>query len=774
MKNIFNKFSFILIAAAISVVAAAAVMPIKDSEAAILDAFNPENIIDDSVFTDNKSMSAADIQSFLNSKNSVCLKNLQVLGLYDDNQDGLGDEPYGKGKKIKVSAATLIKQASDLYDISPRVILVTLQKEQGLITRTDCPKWRYNTALGYGCPDSAPCDDSAYGFTRQIDYGVWHFQGFYNDTFPVPPTVPGSKFIAYNPEPSCGGKTINIRNKATAALYSYTPYQPNKAALAAGLGEVTCGAYGNRNFFYYFTSWFGTTRGTPFFKLPGSSRTYIEGANNSFYYVPHPDLLRDYGYGRKFTYIRTVPSSYTNGMTNNGSLGYMARFEGDEVYFINQSRKSHAQSREIIQHYGLTLGNEALLPAYIGDQLASRSPVSDILALSDGAEVYYIQSGSKHHITSPTALKTMGDPIYSSRPKTFMSSRFASSIPETSPIMLNGTYIKYSDSPKYGLWDGAKIYEFSADTYAATSRPAVITKPQAVFSSLGKDSTSISRAVKSSNGDTYIIGNNTKYLVNPTHLANFGALASQAKLVPDAFLGAINKTSKAHPAFRVDNGADVYFISDGKYRHATSRGVLNELGFPIETALNLDRSTASLFQKVDSKLYQSAQLYRIEKNSRVDITNAIDKSIYVPSRSVLKEYGLSLDQTISVQSGDVSSIQAAGTLGSYVKDSSGQIWLVTLNQKLKVSPTLAGAANLNLATGDVLLVSTTFLNRIAGSSNATPVMRVAGNDRVYKIENGKKRWVTSRSALEAKGYSMDDVISVSSYYLGSIPNGSNI
>src|SRR5690606_10566471 len=169
-----------------------------------------------------------------------------------------GDEPYGKGKNVKVSAATLIKQAADLYDINPKVILVTLQKEQGLITRPDCPDWRYNTALGYGCPDHQPCDNTAYGFTRQIDYGVWHFKGFFNDTYPVPPTVPGKKFIAYSPDSSCGGKTITIRNRATAALYSYSPYQPNKAALAAGLGEATCGAYGNRNFFYYYTKWFGS------------------------------------------------------------------------------------------------------------------------------------------------------------------------------------------------------------------------------------------------------------------------------------------------------------------------------------------------------------------------------------------------------------------------------------------------------------------------------------------------------------------------------------
>ncbi len=774
MKNIFNKLSLFILVATVSTIGAATLIPVSNSNAAILDAFNPENIIDDSVFTDNKSMSAADIQNFLNSKNSVCLKNLQVLGLYDDNRDGLGDEPYGKGKNIKVSAATLIKQAADLYDISPKVIMVTLQKEQGLITRTDCPQWRYNTALGYGCPDSAPCDDSAYGFTRQVDYGVWHFKGFFNDTYPVPPTVPGSKFIAYNPDGSCGGKTINIRNRATAALYSYTPYQPNKAALAAGLGEATCGAYGNRNFFYYFTSWFGTTRGTPFFKPAGSNRIYIEGANNSYYYVPHPEVLRDYGYGRKFTYIRNVPSSYTNGMSDGGTLGYMARFEGDEVYFINQSKKAHAQSREMVQNYGLTLGSEALLPSYVGDQLGSVGAVNDVLYLSNSPEVYYIQAGEKHHITSPTALRTIGDPVYSSRAKTVMSSRFASTIPEATPIMLPGTFIKYTDNPSYGVWDGIKLYEFNGDTYNETSRPGLLSKPQAVFADLQKDTSSISRAVKSSSGKTYLISNNKKLRIDPAHLANFGQLALQANAVPESFLEAVSETGVAYPTFRINNGADVYYINDGKYRHATSRGVLNELGFPIELAINFDKSTADLFQKLDNKLYRSGQLYRVGNNSRVDITTSIDKSTHVPSRAILQEYGLSLDQALSLSISSVSSQVSTDSLGYYIKNSSGQVWLVTLGKKLKISAELSDASGLNLVNDDVLLVSTAFIDSVPGSSSATPVMRIEGEDPVYKIENGKKRWVTSRSTLEATGYSMSDVVSVSNRYLNTIPDGDSL
>ena len=52
-----------------------------------------------------------------------------------------------------------------------------------------------------------------------------------------------------------------LANAATAALYYYTPYQPNAAALANlyGTGD-SCSAYGNRNFWRLYRDWFGDPR----------------------------------------------------------------------------------------------------------------------------------------------------------------------------------------------------------------------------------------------------------------------------------------------------------------------------------------------------------------------------------------------------------------------------------------------------------------------------------------------------------------------------------
>ena len=116
--------------------------------------FSATRIIDDIVFTNKSAMSEADVQNFLNSKNSVCLKNYQT-------PEPLGNNTYG----ANVSAARAIWQAGQLYNINPQVLLVTLQREQASTTRTECPDWRYKTVMGYGCRATSPCEEQCFGLS---------------------------------------------------------------------------------------------------------------------------------------------------------------------------------------------------------------------------------------------------------------------------------------------------------------------------------------------------------------------------------------------------------------------------------------------------------------------------------------------------------------------------------------------------------------------------------------------------------------------------------
>jgi len=169
-----------------------------------------------------------------------------------------------------LSAAQIIYNTAQTYHINPQVILTTLQKEQGLIT-DDWP-WtnEYSAAMGYACPDDGTgCHSKYAGFFTQVDAAAWQFRHDLNS----PSTgnyIPGqNNYIGYYP--CSNGTTVYIQNAATAVLYNYTPYQPdptviqytNPTGSSNGPGAAPssdgCATYGNRNFWWYFNTWFGST-----------------------------------------------------------------------------------------------------------------------------------------------------------------------------------------------------------------------------------------------------------------------------------------------------------------------------------------------------------------------------------------------------------------------------------------------------------------------------------------------------------------------------------
>jgi len=232
--------------------------------------FTPGNIISDAVFTNKSTMTEAQIQSFFNSKVSRCLggrdeNNEPIVCLKDFRMNTVTRpaDAYCSGYSgaANESAARIIYRVSQACNINPQVLIVMLQKEQGLITHVWPSAWRYRIALGQGCPDTAPCDPNYIGFFHQI-YGAARQMQIYMEGKWFQWYAPGKTWnILYNPKASCGSAPVYVANKATSALYYYTPYQPNAAALRAGYGEGnSCSAYGNRNFYNYFTDWFGSTQ----------------------------------------------------------------------------------------------------------------------------------------------------------------------------------------------------------------------------------------------------------------------------------------------------------------------------------------------------------------------------------------------------------------------------------------------------------------------------------------------------------------------------------
>ncbi|WP_324011926.1 hypothetical protein [Microbacterium sp. JZ37] len=235
-------------------------------DAATLAGFNAGNLISDAKMYTSGTMSAAQIQSFLNGKVPNCHPDYTCLKEFAQRTTTKQANAYCAGTyqgASRESAANIISKVSRACGVSEKVLLVMLQKEQGLVTHTWPSDWRYDIAMGYACPDGAACDERYFGFQNQVYMAAYQLQRYAKDPYFNWYPVGKTSQVRWHPNASCGSGPVQIANKATAALYYYTPYQPNAASLAAGYGASSdpCASYGNRNFYNYYTDWFGPTGG---------------------------------------------------------------------------------------------------------------------------------------------------------------------------------------------------------------------------------------------------------------------------------------------------------------------------------------------------------------------------------------------------------------------------------------------------------------------------------------------------------------------------------
>ncbi|MFA5021966.1 MAG: hypothetical protein WC508_02735 [Patescibacteria group bacterium] len=161
--------------------------------------FNPHFIISDEDVTDYDCMSINDIQNFLELKGSFL-----ASGYYLDYQN--------TSKK----ASEIIWQAAQESQISPKLILATLQKEQSLITDPSPSQNQLDKAMGYRCPDSSACNPRALGFGKQVDGAAWQFRQYFDSPFNWNFQI-GQSY-------SIDNYLIAPVNQATASLYNYTPH----------------------------------------------------------------------------------------------------------------------------------------------------------------------------------------------------------------------------------------------------------------------------------------------------------------------------------------------------------------------------------------------------------------------------------------------------------------------------------------------------------------------------------------------------------------------
>jgi len=155
--------------------------------------FNSNTVLTDANFR-SQDMTVTAIQAFL------------------DRQSGPLKTYYAKDHNgVRKSAAQIIAQAGKDWNVSPRVLLVTLQKEQSLLSKRPSGQKGYDWAMGVGRPDSGISQMKYKGFGNQIWYGAKSFN------------TQATKWQS-GTTLHIDSSTVTPTNGATYAQYKYTPH----------------------------------------------------------------------------------------------------------------------------------------------------------------------------------------------------------------------------------------------------------------------------------------------------------------------------------------------------------------------------------------------------------------------------------------------------------------------------------------------------------------------------------------------------------------------
>jgi hypothetical protein len=781
------------------------------------------NIIDDATFTDKDAMSVQEIQTFLNQKVGTsgagrtpgqcdtngqgrselgggtraqygaatgnpapftCLKDYYEVPKTEPGpglpQSNYGGAPIPAGSK---SAAQLIWDAAQRYNISPKVLLVKIHTESaGPITTDDWPTIRqYYYAMGSHCPDSGPngsanCDSNYAGFSIQISSAAALMRSYLNNmrqswwSNKKPEKVNN---ILWNVvETGCGGSNVYIQNSATAALYTYTPYQPNQASLnnMNGTGDG-CSSYGNRNFWRIFNDWFGKTKGTYLLQSPRGSTVYLQSGSKRFA-IPTGDVL--WAYGLNKTAVTPVTDAYIDSLSDGGVLGNLFKIEGDPtVYLADNGYRFGIASTALCDDWGLpnctSDQTTKTLNAIIGSKVL---PAGDLKHLSlNGSTVYLMSQGNKLPFSSTKAITENGHSASAYTPITNpinFNQPFGVSLPENNSfVQLNSGAIYAYNNKKFYL---ATDFNSFKSWYSASSN-LYIDRNSAYNKTPPLTNGNLSSYIFLNTGKKYFMDSGFKIDITQSSQdypdqMNFNDLEVLIDRIP-------NIANMQNPIYRTSDGM-IFRISNKNILPFNSLDDYFQSGYTesniINISDNLIKNTTlglTLFASGNGSLFKSSAQ---GQENLIFTATSLGTSCQLSSLSQLGQFRLNSSYVPRVNIQTSESMAVKGMLTGLVKSESGQLYVVDSNgSKSTLNQQVANSWGLDVSLACVF--SNSFLNKIPNSGKSVNTFLGSTDGTIYYSESGKKRPITSFQKYLNLGGTGSNTITVTQDVLNLITTG---
>ncbi len=765
------------------------------------------NVIDDVVFYNTTSMNVSQVQQFLNAKVPVCDNwgtqpyggttrrayseahgvsfPLTCLKDYYENPtthaNNLNGQPVPSGG---ISAAQIIVNVSQQFNINPQVLIATLQKEEAIVL-DDWP-WpsQFKTAMGYGCPDTAACDSQYFGFYNQVYNAARQFRQYATspNSFNY---VPGqNNRILFNPNASCGSTTVYIQNMATASLYDYTPYQPNQAALnnLSGSGD-SCSAYGNRNFWKYFNDWFGSTR--------TNAKWLRQSTANGQVWLVVEGLLSDGSYSRKkwrlttpevyvayniqYEPVALVSEEYLSQYTDDGTLGTIATsksysefqfFDSGRRYYIpgiDYCAKNMDGSPNTNTSWGFDCFNTNVVKVIPGNEFLERIPGAGAVPplLTSGNITYKLQGGKKLPLYDQQTMFSLG---YKTSDAVHMEN--INALQPVGPLVVtHSTVVSFNGGP-FLLFDSATNTYYnvgSYDTFSAWSLNKVANPnpPASSYNTAPPTVSGTALGIWQTDGThKYIVDAGRK--VDVTSLGSDLPSVTWQSLAPD-ILGQLPTAINSNYVWDSQTGG-VYLLENGVKRHVPSWNNFVGLGLVFPQLLPLQHSTLAQIPDGKDKLAEGALF---QTNAGVFMVDG-NGSWHIPTYPFFKDFSLNVDD-IDYSNTIGTVYPSHGELSTMVSDGTNK-YLFNNGQRLPLSATtmsdwgVPAGSFVQLGNNDVLRLPT-------GKALGKFFLHNGG---VYYGSGGQKHYVQTFSSFAALGGDMGNLPAVSDDFFNALPSGANI
>lgn len=739
-----------------------------------LTGFSPGNLIDDGVFYNSATMSQDEIQRFLDSKVSSCESGYTCLKNWrGSSRTVAADAMCGAyNGSANESAASVIFKVAQACGINPQVLIVTLQKEQALVTHRSPSPSRYQIAMGQGCPDTAACDARYYGFFNQVYGAAWQFRRYTN-----PPGTsayftwyaPGaSRNIRFHPDASCGSSPVYINNQATASLYYYTPYQPNAAALAAGYGEGNdCSAYGNRNFYNYFTDWFGSTRGSGIVlaRTAADPAVYLLSNGQRRHVTDGGDLA---ALSSVFGPVYTVAGAYLSNFTKSGTTGTVLRDEvTGELALFQDGGRHRFPSCSLVELWGADCASPVTISSSLFRQAPSGPEMTSFYRVRNTSQWGRVDSArAVTPLWNEAAARSVnGNPARAVFGAYATTALLAGKT--TSPLLFApAQVVKSASSDRVFLtidqsslrwiksWDDVAEYNRDASTMAVVS--------DADLNSGRYREVGAVEPMLRCDGTTYLPASGALHAVRDAAATGLASMAAGTATCAQFAKGAAFGKS---PLIKVEGDSTVAVVDKGTRRTVTSwRALTAYMSGTPTTIATVGRST---FRGLPGGVpVADGDLVKGSSPAVVLVTGG--SAFRIPNYDLAADAGLSMAFE-PIADSDLSRLTvAAAPLGMWVT-CGGTRYVAGSGGLTPVSAAAAqGFASQTLGAEACARFP------LRSGTLSTVFVKTPNSDRVYVAQNGIMRHVRSWATLTSLAKGEPTILALSEATLGSVPTGAPI